>query len=125
MIAQSVPKGRRAASGYRNSGPHFCPLPLTNVCPLGRGMPSSQHAFRVQTMTPEERARPELLAQSASRRRRIARDSDRGDSQVNELLKSFTEMRIKMKSMSKMMIQAGGMGVFRTVVLLPALGIGV
>lgn len=88
-------------------------------------MPSSQHAFRVQTMTPEERARPELLAQSASRRRRIARDSDRGDSQVNELLKSFTEMRIKMKSMSKMMIQAGGMGVFRTVVLLPALGIGV
>jgi hypothetical protein len=61
-------------------------------------------------MTKAERTRPELLAKGASRRRRVARGSGRSEAQVSELLSTFTQMRVQMKTMSKMMAQAGGMG---------------
>jgi signal recognition particle subunit SRP54 len=61
-------------------------------------------------MTKAERSKPDLLAKSASRRRRVARGSGRSEAQVSELLSTFMQMRVQMKSMSKMMAQAGGMG---------------
>jgi signal recognition particle subunit SRP54 len=62
-------------------------------------------------MTKEEKAGPDMLAKSASRRRRLARGSGRSEQQVNELLSTFTGMRLQMKSMSRMMAASGGMGV--------------
>jgi signal recognition particle subunit SRP54 len=64
-------------------------------------------------MTREEREKPDLLAKSASRRRRIAKGSGRSERQVNELLTTFTQMRVQMKAMSKMMAATGGLGAFR------------
>lgn len=50
----------------------------------------------INSMTPEERRRPEIL--NGSRKRRIARGSGRPVSEVNRLLKGFFEMRRMMKS---------------------------
>ena len=61
-------------------------------------------------MTKEERAKPELLAKSASRRRRVARGCGRREGEVTELLATFAQMRVQMKSMSQMMAQSGQMG---------------
>jgi signal recognition particle subunit SRP54 len=49
----------------------------------------------IDSMTPEERRDPRLL--NGSRRRRIARGSGRTVQEVNELVKSFLEMRRMMK----------------------------
>jgi signal recognition particle subunit SRP54 len=54
----------------------------------------------VQSMTQEERRRPELL--NASRRTRIARGSGTNVAEVNDLLKQFNTMKKMMKDMSKM-----------------------
>ncbi|HEY8340125.1 MAG TPA: signal recognition particle protein, partial [Egibacteraceae bacterium] len=53
----------------------------------------------IQSMTPEERRRPEIL--NGKRKKRIARGSGRSPQEVNELLRSFGEMQ-------KMMKQLGG-----------------
>jgi signal recognition particle subunit SRP54 len=45
----------------------------------------------INSMTPEERGRPEIVA--ASRRNRIARGSGTGPSDVNQLLKQFKQMK--------------------------------
>ena len=50
----------------------------------------------INSMTPKERRRPEIL--NGSRKRRIARGSGRPVSEVNRLLKGFFEMRRIMKS---------------------------
>lgn len=50
----------------------------------------------INSMTPEERRRPEII--DASRKRRIARGSGRPVSEVNKLLKGFFEMRRFVKS---------------------------
>ena len=50
----------------------------------------------INSMTPEERRRPEIL--NGSRKRRIARGSGRPVSEVNRLLKGYFEMRRMMKS---------------------------
>jgi signal recognition particle subunit SRP54 len=55
----------------------------------------------IQSMTKEERSRPEIL--SGSRRRRIAKGSGRTIQEVNQLLKQFEEMKKMMKSMNKLM----------------------
>ncbi|HET9879710.1 MAG TPA: signal recognition particle protein [Candidatus Limnocylindria bacterium] len=52
----------------------------------------------IDSMTPSERRRPELI--KASRRRRIALGSGTQPSDVNRLLKQFTEMQKMMKSLS-------------------------
>jgi signal recognition particle subunit SRP54 len=53
----------------------------------------------VLSMTPQERARPELL--NGSRRRRIARGSGTSVQQVNQLVKQFEQMRKLMKQLSQ------------------------
>ena len=65
----------------------------------------------VLSMTPGERARPELL--NARRRQRIARGSGTTVTEVNNLLLRFSDMKKLMKSpgkLKKMMARAGGMG---------------
>lgn len=58
----------------------------------------------INSMTPEERRKPELL--NGSRRRRIAIGSGTTVRDVNELMKQFEQMKKMMKTMQKM----GGMG---------------
>mgnify|MGYP000763141932 FL=1 len=52
----------------------------------------------LQSMTPEERKKPEIL--KASRKQRIAKGSGRSVEEVNRLLKQFEMMKDMMKKMS-------------------------
>ena len=54
----------------------------------------------IQSMTPMERRRPEIL--NAGRRTRIARGSGTSVAEVNDLLKQFNGMKRMMKEMGKM-----------------------
>jgi signal recognition particle subunit SRP54 len=54
----------------------------------------------IQSMTPEERRKPELI--NGSRRARIAKGSGRTTTDVNNLLKQFKQMQQMMKSMPGM-----------------------
>lgn len=56
----------------------------------------------VQSMTPEERKRPELLERSSARRRRIAAGSGRTYNEVTDIIKRFNEMRDRMRSLMRM-----------------------
>jgi len=56
----------------------------------------------IQSMTPKERKRPDLV--EASRRRRIARGSGTDPKDVSSLIKSFSQVRDMMKAMSSMSI---------------------
>jgi len=51
----------------------------------------------IQSMTPEERARPKIL--NGRRKKRIARGSGRSAQEVNQLLRSFEQMRGMMKQL--------------------------
>jgi signal recognition particle subunit SRP54 len=64
----------------------------------------------IDSMTPEERRRPEII--KASRRRRIALGSGTSTAEVNRLLKQFVEMQKMMKMLSggKMPRLGGGLG---------------
>ena len=65
----------------------------------------------VLSMTPGERARPDVL--NARRRQRIAKGSGTTVTEVNNLLLRFSDMRKLMKKpgkLKKMMARAGGMG---------------
>ena len=65
----------------------------------------------VLSMTPGERARPDIL--NARRRQRIAKGSGTTVTEVNNLLLRFSDMRKLMKKpgkLKKMMARAGGMG---------------
>lgn len=53
----------------------------------------------IQSMTPHERANPDLI--NGSRRQRIAKGSGRNIQEVNQLMKQFEEMRKMMKTMNK------------------------
>jgi len=57
----------------------------------------------IQSMTPEERAHPEIL--NGTRRRRIARGSGNEVRDVNQLISQFEEMKDMMKTMQKMTSQ--------------------
>ena len=59
----------------------------------------------INSMTKQERAEPELLAQSPSRRRRVASGSGFQEKDVSKLVKDFTRMR----SMMQQMGMGGGM----------------
>jgi signal recognition particle subunit SRP54 len=66
----------------------------------------------ILSMTPKERARPEML--NARRRQRIARGSGTTVTEVNNLLLRFTQMRKMMKNtgkLKKMLAQAGRAGI--------------
>ena len=52
----------------------------------------------IQSMTPQEREKPEIL--NASRKQRIASGSGRSVQELNKLLTQFTQMRQMMKSMN-------------------------
>ena len=56
----------------------------------------------VYSMTPAERADPELLSASSTRRKRIAAGSGNSVQEVNAFLRQFGEMRRMLKMMSKM-----------------------
>ncbi|HEX5041089.1 MAG TPA: signal recognition particle protein [Candidatus Limnocylindria bacterium] len=64
----------------------------------------------IDSMTPEERRKPELI--KASRRRRIALGSGTSTAEVNRLLKQFAEMQKVMRMMAggKMPRLGGGLG---------------
>ncbi|HEU5325528.1 MAG TPA: signal recognition particle protein [Candidatus Limnocylindria bacterium] len=64
----------------------------------------------IDSMTPEERRRPEII--KASRRRRIALGSGTSTAEVNRLLKQFVEMQKMMKMLSggKLPRTGGGLG---------------
>ncbi|NJN76200.1 MAG: signal recognition particle protein [Synechococcaceae cyanobacterium RL_1_2] len=64
----------------------------------------------ISSMTKEERQNPELLAQSPSRRRRIAKGSGHGEKAVSKLISDFTHMRNLMKQMSQGQMGMPGMG---------------
>ena len=57
----------------------------------------------IQSMTPEERTRPDIL--NGTRRRRIARGSGTEVRDVNQLVSQFEEMKDMMKTMQKMTSQ--------------------
>ena len=62
----------------------------------------------IQSMTPDERRRPEIL--NANRRSRIARGSGTNVADVNDLLKQFGMMKRMMKDMGKMQKQMARKG---------------
>jgi signal recognition particle subunit SRP54 len=67
----------------------------------------------IQSMTPVERRRPEIL--NAGRRTRIARGSGTSVAEVNDLLKQFNAMKRMMKEMGKMqkaMVRKGALPKF-------------
>jgi signal recognition particle subunit SRP54 len=68
----------------------------------------------INSMTPEERNNPDLLAKSPSRRRRIARGSGHQESDVTKLVSNFSRMRSMMQQMGRggmpSMPGMGGMG---------------
>jgi signal recognition particle subunit SRP54 len=66
----------------------------------------------IQSMTPEERRRPDLVR--GRRRERIARGSGVEPRQVNELLKRFDQMKKMSKQMKKMQKRLRGAGKFYT-----------
>lgn len=83
----------------------------------------------INSMTPEERSKPELLASSPSRRRRVAKGSGRSEVEVSNLLQQFSAMRSRMQSLTKMMQNGGngmpaGMGQMSEEEMMKALGAG-
>jgi len=62
----------------------------------------------IKSMTPFERANPDVLNQS--RKARIARGAGKEVAEVNQFLKQFEQMRQMMKSMNKMPLGRMGLG---------------
>ncbi|KAH7680683.1 Signal-recognition-particle GTPase protein [Dioscorea alata] len=60
----------------------------------------------IEVMTPEEREKPELLAESQARRKRIATESGKTEQQVSQLVAQLFQMRVRMKNL--MGIMEGG-----------------
>ena len=72
-----------------------------------------QSEAMINSMTPEERRNPDLLAGSPSRRRRIARGSGYTERDVSNLVSEFTKMRNLMQQMTQGRMPGmagGGMG---------------
>ncbi len=69
---------------------------------LERGEIQLKHTeAMINSMTKEERQNPELLAQSPSRRRRIARGSGHEERDIGKLVKDFTRMGTMMQQMGQ------------------------
>ena len=65
----------------------------------------------INSMTPSERADPDLI--DGSRRKRIAKGSGKDISEVNAFMKQFEQMRDMMKNMNKMNMFGKMMGMKR------------
>ncbi|KAJ0722940.1 putative signal-recognition-particle GTPase [Helianthus annuus] len=57
----------------------------------------------IEVMTPEEREKPELLAESPARRKRIAKESGKTEQQVSQLVAQLFQMRVRMKNLMGVM----------------------
>ncbi|KAE9590819.1 putative signal-recognition-particle GTPase [Lupinus albus] len=57
----------------------------------------------IEKMTPEEREKPELLAESPFRRKRVAKDSGKTEQQVSQLVAQIFQMRVRMKKLMGVM----------------------
>lgn len=57
----------------------------------------------IEAMTPEERGKPELLAESPVRRKRVAQDSGKTEQQVSQLVAQLFQMRVRMKNLMGVM----------------------
>ncbi|KAJ9184497.1 hypothetical protein P3X46_004213 [Hevea brasiliensis] len=57
----------------------------------------------IEAMTPEEREKPELLAESPDRRKRVAQDSGKTEQQVSQLVAQLFQMRVRMKNLMGVM----------------------
>ncbi|XP_058105396.1 signal recognition particle subunit SRP54, chloroplastic isoform X2 [Magnolia sinica] len=53
----------------------------------------------IDVMTPEEREKPELLAESPARRKRVAVESGKTEQQVSQLVAQLFQMRVRMKNL--------------------------
>lgn len=53
----------------------------------------------INAMTPEEREKPELLAESPTRRKRVATESGKTEQQVSQLVAQLFQMRVRMKNL--------------------------
>ncbi|MEO1673246.1 MAG: signal recognition particle protein [Cyanobacteria bacterium J06631_2] len=62
----------------------------------------------ISSMTKEEKADPDLLAQSPSRRRRVAKGSGFNEKDVSKLVTDFSKMRSMMQNMGRGMPGMGG-----------------
>jgi signal recognition particle subunit SRP54 len=65
----------------------------------------------IQSMTPEERARPEIIG--GSRKRRIARGSGTTAADINQVLNQFKQMQQMMKQVSSGKMPRNLQGLFR------------
>ena len=72
----------------------------------------------INSMTKEEKANPQLLAQSPSRRRRVAKGSGYQEKDISRLVSDFTRMRSMMQQMS----MGGGMPSMPSMAGLPGMG---
>ncbi|GFQ06097.1 signal recognition particle 54 kDa protein chloroplastic [Phtheirospermum japonicum] len=57
----------------------------------------------IEAMTPEEREKPELLAESPERRKRVAKDSGKTEEQVSQVVAQLFQMRVRMKNLMGVM----------------------
>ncbi|XP_042509967.1 signal recognition particle 54 kDa protein, chloroplastic [Macadamia integrifolia] len=57
----------------------------------------------IEVMTPEEREKPELLAESPVRRKRVAQESGKTEQQVSQLVAQLFQMRVRMKNLMGVM----------------------
>ncbi|KAF5750523.1 Chloroplast signal recognition particle 54 kDa subunit [Tripterygium wilfordii] len=57
----------------------------------------------IEAMTPEEREKPELLAESPVRRKRVAQDSGKTEQQVSQLVAQLFQMLVRMKNLMGVM----------------------
>ncbi|KAA8518565.1 hypothetical protein F0562_016039 [Nyssa sinensis] len=57
----------------------------------------------IEAMTPEEREKPELLAESPARRKRVAQASGKTEQQVSQLVAQLFQMRVRMKNLMGVM----------------------
>ena len=62
----------------------------------------------IQSMTPAERANPDLI--NTSRKKRIAKGCGMGLAEINQFIKQFEQMRMMMKGMSDLKNMMGKMG---------------
>ncbi len=77
----------------------------------------------ISSMTKAEKADPDLLAQSPSRRRRVAKGSGFAEKDVSKLVKDFTKMRSMMQNMGRGM-PGMGMGMPGMGGGMPGMGMG-
>ena len=62
----------------------------------------------INSMTPFERANPDVIDQS--RRKRIASGSGKDIAEINAFIKQFDQMKLMMKNMNKLPMNAGKFG---------------